>query len=460
MSNVLDALIGRVYDTDPALAAAILAEVKKLQNRREYGLVYEAHAPEGVRLWGKKVSVGDVVNVLPPRGVMEINDNSLEWKVVSINRKDKIAHVIRKISEDTYDEKDASVDDLVVYADFRQTIYPGLVEVDRVECGEKNDSYHVVINGENFHALQAMLWCYAGKVDCIYIDPPYNTGSRDWKYNNDYVDGNDQYRHSKWLSFMEQRLKLAKKLLNPKDSVLIVTIDEKEYLRLGMLLEQMFPEARMQMISSVINPAGAARDKQFFRTDEYIYVVGFGESSPLSLPLGDGWLIKKMKVLDGLYWRSLCRAGSNSNREDRPNLFYPIYVSNDGSHIVEIGKPIPLNIDRHTVTNKKDCITCFPLHIDGSEATWQLSNTSLEDALKLGYVKLGNLTERGVSIKYLNRKEINKIESGNIKVTGYDKNGAVITDDSTFVRQDIPGTQWRLDSHNARTGGTEVLESG
>ena len=121
---------------------------------------------------------------------------------------------------------------------------------------------------------------------------------------------------------MEQRLKLAKKLLNPKDSVLIVTIDEKEYLRLGMLLEQMFPEARMQMISSVINPAGAARDKQFFRTDEYIYVVGFGESSPLSLPLGDGWLIKKMKVLDGLYWRSLCRAGSNSNREDRPNLFY------------------------------------------------------------------------------------------------------------------------------------------
>lgn len=119
---------------------------------------------------------------------------------------------------------------------------------------------------------------------------------------------------------------------------------------------------------------------------------------------------------------------------------------------------IPLNIDRHTVTNKKDCITCFPLHIDGSEATWQLSNTSLEDALKLGYVKLGNLTERGVSIKYLNRKEINKIESGNIKVTGYDKNGAVITDDSTFVRQDIPGTQWRLDSHNARTGGTEVLK--
>lgn len=172
MSNVLDALLGRVHDSDPGLANALLAEIKKLQNRREYGLVYEAHAPEGVRLWGKKILTGDIVNVLPPRGVMETKDNSLEWKVVSINRKEKTAHVARKVDDNTYDEKDVSVDDLVAYADFRRTIYPGLVEVDRVERGSKDDPYHVVINGENFHALQAMLWCYAGKVDCIYIDPP------------------------------------------------------------------------------------------------------------------------------------------------------------------------------------------------------------------------------------------------------------------------------------------------
>mgnify|MGYP000909445268 CR=1 FL=1 len=80
--------------------------------------------------------------------------------------------------------------------------------------------------------MQLLEYLYAGKVDCIYIDPPYNTGAKDWKYNNDYVDGNDAYRHSKWLSFMQRRLKLAKKLLNPADSVLIVTIDEKEYLHL------------------------------------------------------------------------------------------------------------------------------------------------------------------------------------------------------------------------------------
>lgn len=80
------------------------------------------------------------------------------------------------------------------------------------------------------------------------LTPPYNTGARDWKYNNDYVDGSDAYRHSKWLAFMERRLKLAKQLLNPNDSVLIVTIDEKEYLRLGLLLEQVFRGERIQMV--------------------------------------------------------------------------------------------------------------------------------------------------------------------------------------------------------------------
>ena len=85
-----------------------------------------------------------------------------------------------------------------------------------------------MINAENFHALQRCSSCTEGKVDAIYIDPPYNTGAKDWKYNNDYVDADDAYRHSKWLALMERRLELAKELLNPEDSVLIVTIDEKE----------------------------------------------------------------------------------------------------------------------------------------------------------------------------------------------------------------------------------------
>ena len=85
-----------------------------------------------------------------------------------------------------------------------------------------------VINGENYHVLKALTYTHRGKVDAIYIDPPYNTGAKDWKYNNDYVEADDLYRHSKWLAMMERRLVLAKELLNPADSVLVVTIDEKE----------------------------------------------------------------------------------------------------------------------------------------------------------------------------------------------------------------------------------------
>ena len=149
-------------------------------------------------------------------------------------------------------------------AEFRDPIYPGLVSTGKVERGG-DKPFHTVINAENFHALQALLFTHRGKVDCIYIDPPYNTGAKDWKYNNDYVEGDDLYRHSKWLAFMERRLLLAKELLNPDDSVLIVTIDEKEYLRLGLLLEQIFPEARIQMVSSVIKPAGHRAEPEFRR---------------------------------------------------------------------------------------------------------------------------------------------------------------------------------------------------
>ena len=148
-------------------------------------------------------------------------------------------------------------------AEFRDPIYPGLVSTGKVERGG-DKPFHTVINAENYHALQTLLFTHRGKVDCIYIDPPYNTGARDWKYNNDYVDGDDLYRHSKWLAFMERRLLLAKELLNPDDSVLIVTIDEKEYLRLGLLLEQMFPDARIQMVSIGHQSSRGERGRELF----------------------------------------------------------------------------------------------------------------------------------------------------------------------------------------------------
>ena len=186
--------------------------------------------------------MADKVRVLPPRGSAERADQRL-WRVVKI-APSGIGRVadLEELDQDEPETKAVSIDDLVVVAEFRDPIYPGLVATGKVERGG-DKPFHTVINAENFHALQALPFTHRGKVDAIYIDPPYNTGAKDWKYNNDYVEADDVYRHSKWLAFMERRLKLAKELLNPDDSVLIVTIDEKEYLRLGLLLEQTFPEA-------------------------------------------------------------------------------------------------------------------------------------------------------------------------------------------------------------------------
>lgn len=252
MSALYD-LIDKVAETNPQLAKAIANEVKAYTDRRPFGLNFERHTPENVRLYGRRARKGDLVNILPPRGSFEKTDNKVAWRVSALNG--DTATLTRQVNDEHLTES-ASTADLVVLSEFDKPIFPGLKKTGEIQRGG-DKPYQVVINGENYHALKALLYPYEGKVDCIYIDPPYNTGAHDWKYNNDYVDSNDAYQHSKWLAMMERRLKLAKRLLNPKDSVLIVTIDEKEYLRLGLLLEQTFPSARIQMITAVINPSGS-----------------------------------------------------------------------------------------------------------------------------------------------------------------------------------------------------------
>ena len=167
----------------------------------------------------------------------------------------------------------------MVVAEFGEPVYPGLTSVGSIQRGGDKPA-HVVINAENHHALEMLQFTHAGKVDCIYIDPPYNTGAKDWKYDNDYVDGDDAYRHSKWLAFMERRLLLAKQLLNPDDSVLIVTIDEKEYLRLGLLLRADVSEARRSDGDDRHQSGRHGVDRiEFTRVDEYIFFVLLGEPS-------------------------------------------------------------------------------------------------------------------------------------------------------------------------------------
>ncbi len=110
-----------------------------------------------------------------------------------------------------------------------------------LSCGDGPQG-NLIIEGDNFDALRTLRMTHAGRVKCIYIDPPYNTGNRDFIYNDRFVDKEDSYRHSKWLEFMYRRLELAKELLT-EDGVIFVSIDDNEVFHLGLLMEQIFGEA-------------------------------------------------------------------------------------------------------------------------------------------------------------------------------------------------------------------------
>lgn len=337
-------------------------------------------------------------------------------------------------------------------------IYPGLEVVDSVRHAKDDQLWHALIQADNYYALQLLAYLYPTSVDCIYIDPPYNTGAKDWKYNNDYVDTADTYRHSKWLSMMKRRLLLAKRLLNPKDSVLIVTIDEKEYLHLGCLLEELFPEARMQMVSSVINHGGVARGSEFARTDEYIFIIQFGDSAPYSLPLGKEWLGNvKNTTKNSLRWRELRRMGSHSLRIERPHSFFPIFVYEDGKDIHSTGVPYYGKNYLNEVIAPDGTKAIWPLFPDGREGCWQLSGDNIIKMKEKGYIRLGKFSSNSMSLSYLSEGEWKKVESGEYTVVGHRADGSIIVDDSEYQAKYIPGTAWSISSHNATEYGTKML---
>lgn len=322
----LDDLISQI--PDESLRERIRAEVKRANRQKKFGLVFEEHLPEATPLYDIPVKRGSVVATKDG----QVTDLYYVEKI-----EDGQAACFHKA---TKERVVLPVDALVCVAQFGEPIYPYLQPLDTVYNAPDSDLWHTLIEADNYHALQLLEYLYAGKVDCIYIDPPYNTGARDWKYNNDYVDGNDTYRHSKWLSMMEKRLRIAKRLLNPAESVLIVTIDEKEYLHLGCLLEELFPEARIQMVSSVINRKGVAKAREFSRCDEYLFFVMMGEAGPA---LTDDNMLDSdgNSTPSGTTWLPMRRAGTNSLRKDRPRLCYPIYADVKTERIVKVGEFLP-----------------------------------------------------------------------------------------------------------------------
>lgn len=245
---------------------------------------------------------------------------------------------------------------------------------------------NLLIEGDNYHALSVLNYTHEKAIDVIYIDPPYNTGAKDWKYNNDYVDINDAYRHSKWLSMMTHRLRLAKNLLK-EDGVLICAIDENECAHLGVLLEELFPDREIHCITIVHNPRGV-QGNNFSYTHEYAYFV-FRKG----LKVIEHRKIKK----EDIDWRNLRDNGGESLRTDARNCFYPIIVEED--KIVGFGDVLQNNTHptKQTVL-KGGRYYVYPIDRQGVERKWRYARQSvksIKDLLKAKKIREGYEIEIG-----------------------------------------------------------------
>ena len=442
--SVISDLIEKV--NDPDLRARLSEEVARMQKQKKFGLVFEEHLPEATPLYDAAISVGSLVS-LKDKEFKEF------FRVKHINGDTLIC----EREDDNRERVELNKSDVVAVALFGQPIYPCLKPMDAVKNAPDSDLWHTLIEADNYHALQLLVYLYGGMVDCIYIDPPYNTGDKSWKYNNNYVDSSDSFRHSKWLSMMKKRLVLAKKLLNPKDSVLIVTIDEKEYLRLGCLLEELFPEANIQMISSVINNGGVRRGAEFSRTDEYLFFVMFGACGPQGLPLSEEWYGNvKNTNRNKLRWREFKRSGSNNLRTDRPNQFYPIFINKESRTVHSVGETY-YGDNYNEVEAPVGTVAVWPLFPDGREGCWVYQSEGFKKLHSKGYIRLGKFTNVGMSISYLAEGEQKKVEKGEFKLIGYASDGSVITDGEDYEAKIIPGTNWQINNHNASEYGTKIV---
>lgn len=338
-SNVLDDALARIRAIDPSLAATMAREVDALRTTRRFGLVFEKHLPESVRLHGHPIRRGVKVAARRP----EARESAVYWVVEKVTGTgaSRVAHLVGETDP-------VPVADLVVVRDFGEPVYPGLRSVGRIERGG-DTPVHVVLNGENHHALQALRYTHRRSVDVIYIDPPYNTGNDGWIYNDRYVADQDAYKHSKWLSFMERRLVIARDLLK-ETGVIVVAIGDDEHHRLRMLLDQIF--GAKNFISNVVWNGSRKNDSTFI-SNAADYMLFFAKDAQ-SLAARGRWSEPKNWAEEVLAAGAEAWAASNDDAEEATRLLKAWFRKQPGGKFTPSQKHYSLIDDRGRVFSEAD----------------------------------------------------------------------------------------------------------
>lgn len=239
---------------------------------------------------------------------------------------------------------------------------------------------NLLIEGDNYHALTVLNYTHKGKFDVIYADPPYNTGNSSWRYNNDYVEKDDAFRHSKWLSFMQKRVSLARELLKD-DGIFVLTIDDYELFTVGLLLDEIFGEEnKIGIVAIETNPRGRTTNTFFATSHEYILfyaknaddaVLDFKDLTEEQMGAFD--LEDETSKYRLLPFR---RSGGLSTREERPNSFYPIYYNETTGKI--------------SIEKFSGAVEILPIDGEGRERVWRQTRPSLMKAVGRGDIVIKN----------------------------------------------------------------------
>lgn len=271
--------------------------------------------------------------------------------------------------------------------------FPVLAEVkDKEINSDKDKPVNLLIEGDNYHSLAVLNFTHKNSVDVIYIDPPYNTGNKDFKYNDRYVDKEDGYRHSKWLSFMSKRLALAKNLL--KDTgVIFISIDDNELAQLKLLCDDLFGESKF--IGNLIwrkKEGGGQADDYFAREHEYILVYSKSDKFEWHdeiVPVEEAEYNKEDK--NGKFNAvKLTKWGNTSRREDRPKMYFPIKSPDDKN--------------------------IYPIAPDGSDGRWRVGKKRMDKLISKDYVYWQKKDNKWIPYEkvYFSEGDVKKIKERSI----------------------------------------------
>lgn len=320
---------------------------------------------------------------------------------------------------------------------------------------------HFLIEGDNLPALQLLLKTHRGKIDLIYIDPPYNMGKDDFVYDDNIVDKEDGFRHSKWLSFMERRLFIARNLLK-LNGVIVISIGYHELNNLILLCEDLF--LGKQVVTVTVQTSGGKPSGGFNYLQEYLVFIAPQEFSPLPTSFAGGNTNAPFHAMNL----------ASFDQTQRPNQAYPIYINKETDQIVGCGLSLADRVRNGSYTGElsrfefdyeeapEGCVAVWPVSNKGIPCVWRLIPSRLMGDLSKGYIKVikqkASKTKNEYAVQFLAGGIIKKIETGKVPVVGREaSNQTVILGDYKSEGASIP-TIWTEKVFYTAKGSSQILE--